>query len=152
MDFTSTAEAFRKARERSSIAAAFEADLLHTAVYDAREAGMSVRQASAALSVPKSTVSRHWREGHFCPGVVPFWGSPAAWEEAHAAIWSHDEQQLADNQPPYEWLHQDGTIQVTSQPRGRLALSDPAKAPTSCAGGVCGHCDRCRSESDAASA
>lgn len=144
MELETTAEAFRKARERSSVAAAFEAELLHTAVHDARMSGMSVRQASAALGVPKSTVSRHWRDGHRCPEVLPIWGSETAWKEAHAVIWSHDEQQLADHHPPYEWLRRDGARQVSSRPRGVLSLSDPAQAPAACAGGACGHCVSCR--------
>ena len=47
--FESTAEAHRVARERASVAAALEASTLHTAIYDAREAGMSVREASRRL-------------------------------------------------------------------------------------------------------
>lgn len=141
MEFETTAEAFLKARERSSVAAAFEAELLHTAVHDARMSGMSVRQASAALGVPKSTVSRHWRDGHRCPEVLPHWGSETAWKEAHAAVWSHDVKQLTNDQPPYVWQQHDGISQTAAR---RPALSDPAQAPAACAGGACGHCVSCR--------
>ena len=141
MEFETTAEAFLKARERASVAAAMEAEILHTAVHDARMSGMSVRQASAALGVPKSTVSRHWRDGHRCPEVLPHWGSEAAWKEAHAAIWSHDVKQLANDQPPYEWQQRDAISQTAAR---RPALSDPAQTPTACAGGTCGHCPGCR--------
>lgn len=103
-NFESTREAHRLARERASVAAALEASTLHIAIYDAREAGMSVREAAAALRVPKSTVSRHWREGHRCTAVVPIWGSELAWREAHAAIWAHDRDALADDFVPYEWI------------------------------------------------
>lgn len=76
--FISSAEAFRKARERRSVAETFEANLLHMAIFDARTAGMSVRQTARALNVPKSTVARHWREGHRCPASVPAWGSDSS--------------------------------------------------------------------------
>lgn len=105
--FESTREAHRVARERASVAAALEAATLHTAIYDAREAGMSVRETAAALGVPKSVVARHWREGHRCTPPVPVWGSESAWREAHAAIWAHDPH-AADDFVPYEWID-DGT-------------------------------------------
>ena len=105
--FESTREAHRVARERASVAAALEAATLHTAIYDAREAGMSVREAAAALGVPKSVVARHWREGHRCTPPVPVWGSESAWREAHAAIWAHDPH-AADDFVPYEGIN-DGT-------------------------------------------
>lgn len=143
--FETTAEAFRKARERSSVAAAMETGLLHTAVHDAREAGLSVRKAASALGVPKSTVARHWREGHYCPAVVPVWGSEAVWREAYAAVWSHDEQQLADGHVPYSWTELDGARHVAARTRGVIApVPNAAQIPEACAGGVCGHCERCR--------
>ena len=98
--FESTREAHRVARERASVAAALEAATLHTAIYDAREAGMSVREAAAALGVPKSVVARHWREGHRCTPPVPVWGSESAWREAHAAIWAHDPHAADDGSSP----------------------------------------------------
>ena len=85
--FESTRRAFERARERASVAAALEANTLHMAIWDARESGMSIRQTAAALHVPKSTVSRHWRPGHRCGPVVPVWGSREAWRQAHDAIW-----------------------------------------------------------------
>ncbi len=56
-EFTTTLQAFEIARVRASIAQHEETRLLHMAIYDAREAGMSVREASTALRVPKSTVA-----------------------------------------------------------------------------------------------
>lgn len=141
----STVEAFRKARERSSVAASIEAGLLHTAIYDAREAGLSVRKAAAALGVHRSTVARHWREGHHCPEVIPMWGSAAAWREAYTAVWSHDEQQLADDRVPYTWEEHDGARHVASRPRGAAVPAlDEGQIPEACAGGVCGHCKSCK--------
>jgi len=102
-DFASSSEAFRKARARASVAASVEASTLHMAIHDAREAGMSVREAAAALGVPKSTVSRHWRVDHRCAEAVPVWGSVSEWREAHAAAWAHDPQELADRYVPYAW-------------------------------------------------
>lgn len=107
-NFESTSEAHRVARERASVAAALEASTLHTAIHDAREAGMSVRETAASLGVSKSTVSRHWREGHRCAAPVPTWGSESAWREAHAAIWAHDPHEAADDFVPYGWID-DGT-------------------------------------------
>lgn len=101
--FHASSEAYRVARERASVAASFEAALLHMTVYDAREAGMTVREAAATLRVPKSTVARHWREDHRCAEVPPVWGSDAAWRDAHAAVWAHDPNELADPFVPYEW-------------------------------------------------
>ncbi|MGO2748208.1 hypothetical protein [Microbacterium sp.] len=121
-ELISSAEAFRKARERASVAAAFEANTLHMAVFDAREAGMSVRETAAALSVPKTTVARHWREGHHCVQPVPVWGSVAAWREAHAAVWAHEPRELADDWVPYAWgVEADQTV-VTSKSRGLAQL------------------------------
>ncbi|MBX0301837.1 hypothetical protein K2F54_17880 [Cryobacterium sp. 1639] len=127
------------------MADAFEANLLHLAVFDARENGMSVRQAAAALSVPRSTVARHWRDGHRCPEVPPLWGSDAAWSEAHAAVWAHDQEELADAWVPYEWNDEGAHRTITAKTRGVVALSQwPGQAPAECAGGVCGRCQSCR--------
>lgn len=158
-DLISSAEAYRVARERASVAASFEANLLHMAVFDAREAGMSVREAAGALNVPKSTVARHWRENHRCPDVVPMWGSVAAWREAHAAIWAHNPRELADHWVPFEWRDEDDSRVVMRRARDtatlnrdgtnadktlrRIALGDPVQAPLACAGGACGHCELC---------
>ncbi|WP_143244680.1 helix-turn-helix domain-containing protein [Agrococcus casei] len=120
--FESTAEAHRVARERASVAAALEASTLHTAIYDAREAGMSVREAAAALDVSKSTVSRHWREGHRCTAPVPVWGSETAWREAHAAIWAHDPHEAADDFVPYEWIEEGGQRTIRARWRGVAVL------------------------------
>ncbi|UOD83464.1 hypothetical protein [Paenarthrobacter ureafaciens] len=32
---------------------------------------MTIREVAAALQLPKSTVARHWQEGHRCPEVPP---------------------------------------------------------------------------------
>ncbi|WP_277212566.1 hypothetical protein [Isoptericola croceus] len=128
-EFVSTSEAYRVARERASVATAFEAKLLHMAVFDAREAGMSVREAAAALSAPKSTVSRHWREGHRCADVVPVWGSDAAWREAHEAIWAHNPSELADDWVPYEWSDDPDRRAVTRRARGAAVLRNDPKPP-----------------------
>lgn len=124
--FISTSEAYRVARERASVAAAFEDALLHLAVYDAREEGMSVRETATALRVPKSTVARHWRVGHRCRHVMPLWGSPAAWTEAHAAIWAHNPHELADDRVPYRWFD-NGECRTVLPRRGEgVTPVDPA--------------------------
>lgn len=122
-EFVSSAEAYRLARERASVAASFEAGLLHMAVYDARDAGMSIREAAVALSVPKSTVARHWREGHRCPDVVPVWGSETAWREAHAAIWAHNPRELADDWVPYGWRDERDSRTVIHKTRGTARIN-----------------------------
>ncbi|QHK22499.1 hypothetical protein GU243_23285 (plasmid) [Pseudarthrobacter psychrotolerans] len=150
-EFISCAEAYRLARERASVADSFEATLLHMAVYDAREAGMSIREVAAALSVPKSTVARHWRDGHRCPEVVPVWGSAAAWGEAHAAIWAHNPRELADDWVPFEWRDEAGSRVVRRRARGVATLREwPVQAPVACAGGICGHCEKCRARQEQA--
>jgi hypothetical protein len=127
-EFISSAEAFRIARERASVATTFEANTLHMAVFDAREAGLSVREAAAALNVPKSTVARHWREGHKCNIPVPVWGSVSAWREAHAAIWAHNPRELANDWVPYAWrIEVDGRT-VACKHRGMAILADSADA------------------------
>lgn len=121
-DFITTSEAYRIARERASVATALEANLLHVAVFDAREAGMSVREAATALNTPKSTVARHWRENHRCPDVLPLWGSERAWRDAHAAVWAHDPEELADGWVPYEWEAQGAFRAVRARSRGVVEL------------------------------
>lgn len=121
-EFIRSAAAFRIARERASVAAAFEANTLHMAVFDAREAGFSVRETAVALSVPKSTVARHWREGHHCAQPVPMWGSTSAWREAHAAVWAHNARELADDWVPYEWDDEAGRRIVRRKARGTAVL------------------------------
>lgn len=121
-EFVSSAEAFRSARERASVASSMEAHLLHLAVFDAREAGLSVRETAAALSVPKSTVDRHWRPGHRCPDVMPLWGSAAAWREARAAVWAHNPRELADDWVPYEWTDNGTERSVRLRARGVARL------------------------------
>lgn len=121
-EFVSTSEAYRIARERASIATAIEAATLHTSIYDAREAGMTVRETAAALRVPKSTISRHWREGHRCPQVVPTWGSELAWREAHASIWAHNPDELADDFVPYEWIDDGDQRTIRARYRGIAVL------------------------------
>lgn len=127
-EFISSAEAFRIARERASVAATFEANTLHMAVFDAREAGLSVREAAAALNVPKSTVARHWREGHKCNVPVPVWGSVSAWREAHAAVWAHNPRELIDDWVPYEWRDEADRRTVTHKHRGTATLAGHADA------------------------
>lgn len=121
--FVSSSEAFRRARERASVAASIEAGALHMAIYDAREAGLSIREAAAALRVPKSTVARHWREGHRCVDVAPTWGSPEAWRAAHRAVWAHDPVHQRDEWVPYEWSDgSDGGRVATHRTRGIIRL------------------------------
>lgn len=134
-DFVSSAEAFRIARARASVAATLEANTLHMAVFDAREAGMSVREAAAALRVPKSTVARHWREGHKCSEVMPMWGSVSEWREAHAVVWAHDPRELADDWVPYAWREggdypvvmrkHRGLARLMQDGSGRIEVEDP---------------------------
>jgi hypothetical protein len=113
--FETTAEAFRSARARAAIAAYIEADVLHTAIRDAREAGMSVRETATVLEVPKSTVARHWHAG--IGGVAPpVWGDADLYVEAERAIWHHAPEQ-ANGQAPFEWTSDpDGSRRVRAVP------------------------------------
>lgn len=106
----STRTAFQAARRRANVAASIEANLLHIAIYDAREAGMSVRETATALGVPKSTVARHWRVGHHCPSVPPSWGDEREWTAATLAVWAHDPDQREDH-VPWRW-HGDGSVEA----------------------------------------
>lgn len=120
--------AHRRARERASVAVSLEASLLHTAIYDLRELGLSVRQAARELQVPKSTVARHWRKSHSCPEVLPMWGSESAYRDAHAAIWEGNPEELADDWVPYEWsdVIEDGVVtgrRVTRVTQGVAVLA-----------------------------
>lgn len=117
-EFRSSAEAFRKARERASVAVTMEAQLLHMAIYDAREAGLSVRDTASALGVVKSTVNRHWRERHRCADVVPTWGSEAAWRDARTAVWSHSPREREDEFVPWSWEGEGVARVVRRIPRG----------------------------------
>lgn len=63
---------------------------------------MSVREAAAALRVPKSTVARHWREGHRCTDAPPVWGTTDEYLAAERAIWAHAPELITDR-VPYEW-------------------------------------------------
>lgn len=127
--FASSSEAFRVARERASVAASIEAGALHMAIYDAREAGLSIREAAAGLRVPKSTVARHWREGHRCVDVAPTWGSSEAWRAAHRAVWAHDPVQLRDEWVPYEWSDEsDGGRVAKHRDRGAIRLDSEGNA------------------------
>jgi hypothetical protein len=128
-EFVSSSEAFRIARERASVAAALEASTFHIAVFDAREAGLSVREAATALNAPKSNVARHWREGHSCTQPVPAWGSSLAWREAHAAIWAHNPRELADDWVPYEWRTEGDHTVVARRSRGTAVLRSDGSAP-----------------------
>lgn len=121
-DFETTAQAFQNARARASVAGAAEAHLLHMAVHDAREAGRSVRETATALRVPKSTVARHWREGHRCSEVPPVWGSAEEYIAAERAIWAHAPQEL-DGHVPYEWNDEpDGGRCIRRVPLGTVTL------------------------------
>jgi len=107
--FATTATAFEQARARASVANHFEATLLHTAIFDAREAGMSVRETARALRVPKSTVSRRWRSGR-TDFAAPIWGNPDEYRAARAAILGDAQQ----DEPlvPFEWEDRDGERSV----------------------------------------
>lgn len=94
------------------------------AVLDARGEGLSVRQAAAALDVPKSTVARHWNPRHVCVGTMPTRGSEQEWRDAHADVWSHDPDR-DDDWMPYRWtVADDGTTTVEAGWRGVLT-TDP---------------------------
>ena len=127
-DFASSGEAFRVARERASVAEVMKDMTLHTAILDAKESGMSIREVAVALQVPKSTVARHWGASHRCPDMWPTWGSEKAWREAHDAIWAHDPHELADDWVPYEWRDEAGQRTVTLKPCGLATLADRADA------------------------
>lgn len=124
--FASTSEAFRNARRRASVAASLERQLLHTAVYDAREQGLSIRQAADALHVPKSTVARHWRAGHSCVTAPPAWGDETEWMAAERSVWAHDPSN-APELSPWVWTdNEDGTRSVQARPTGIAVRRDPA--------------------------
>lgn len=90
--FAVTAQAFEAARARASVANYFEQLVLHMAVYDAREAGMTIREAAAALRVPKSTIARQWRRW---AGVdqMPVWGNSEEFAACRRAVWAHAPEQ-----------------------------------------------------------
>lgn len=118
----SSVTAHRRARERAGVAESMAASLLHTAIYDLRELGLSVRQAAAELEVPKSTVARHWKESHSCHEVLPIWGSEQAYREARAAIWEGHPEELVDDWVPYEWRADGTTRSVRRRFRGVATL------------------------------
>lgn len=122
--FETTAKAFQAARTRASVASHVEASTLHMAVYDARESGHSVRETAAALRVPKSTIARHWREGHHCPELAPIWGNGDEYINAERAIWAHDPAQF-DGRVPFFWTEAaNGTRSVRSIPIGKAKLAE----------------------------
>lgn len=120
--FEKTALAHRNARERAAVAAAMEADLLDTAIRDAREQGMSIRQTSAALDVPKSTIARHWDPNHGCTPPLPHWGSETEWKTAHKTVWAHDPIKATDPHIPYRWIEHEGQRILEVVPRDTLDL------------------------------
>jgi hypothetical protein len=92
--------------------------MLHLAVLDAHVAGMSVREAAAALRVPKSTVARHWREGHRCVDAPPVWGTADEYLAAERAVWAHAPERIT-NRVPYEWSDvPGGGRSIQAVPRG----------------------------------
>lgn len=97
-----TVEAFRVARARASVAQYMEQRLLHVAVYDAKESGLSVRETAALLRVPSSTVGRHWHDGHRCDDRAPLWGTPEEYLAAQMAIWAHAPTQM-EKESPFTW-------------------------------------------------
>lgn len=101
--FETSAQAFQAARARASVATHVEARTLHLAVHDARESGLSVREAAAALRVPKSTIARHWREGHHCPELRPIWGNGEEYINAERAVWKHDPAMFG-GRVPFVWI------------------------------------------------
>lgn len=114
-------KAFEAARARSSVAQSIEAKTLHTAIFDARERGLSIREAAAELRVSKSTVARHWREGHRCLDVIPTWGNTEEYLRAARAVWAHVPAEL-DDWVPYEWDHTPEGIVVRACSRGTAVL------------------------------
>ena len=102
MPFSNSSQAFQAARTRASIAQTIESEILHMAVHDARAQGMSVREAAAALGVPKSTVSRHWWERHHCGDKPPRWGSATDYVDAWNAVWVHDDLERIST-APWTW-------------------------------------------------
>lgn len=123
--FDATREAFQRARRRARIAAALEAELLHEAAAAARDEGLSVREASNALDVAKSTLARHWSRTHRCPEVPPSWGDADSWREAHADVWAHDSDRKAAEPVPYVWAS-DGKVIARSRGAAQLEHGAPA--------------------------
>lgn len=96
--FGNTAEAFRRARRRAVVAAELQADLLYAAV---REAGMSIRQATAGLRVPRRVVARQWRRRAPEHGLsVP--GAAGERRAAWAAVWAHDPSEQTGAHIPHD--------------------------------------------------
>jgi hypothetical protein len=102
MPFSNSSQAFQAARTRASIAQTIESEILHMAVYGARAEGMSVREAAAALRVPKSTVSRHWWEHHNCGDKPPRWGNATDYVDAWNAVWVHNDLERI-SAAPWTW-------------------------------------------------
>lgn len=103
--------------------------MLHLAVFDARESGLSISETAVALGVPKSTVARHWREGHSCAKSLPMWGTPSAWREAHEKVWAHNPRELADDWCPFEWGDEGDSRTVQLRHRGVAVLRSDSTPP-----------------------
>lgn len=115
--------AYERARAAAAAAAEVEAELRYALVYDALQAGSSVRETSAMLRIPKSTVARvklnqaigpaPWR-GPATTGTT--WMTPEAYVEAHNAAWAHDETQHIHHAPFGIETLDDGSRVVTAVP------------------------------------
>lgn len=94
----STLEAYRRARVRAVAAQQVESDLLRMASYEAKEVGLSIREAAGLLGVPKSTLAR---SGASRDDFPPAGYDEEEWLSAWNSAWAGDVTQQVD-QAPFE--------------------------------------------------
>jgi len=128
-----TLTAYKIARARAAAAAEVETELLHALVYDAQEAGRSVRETSAMLQVAKSTVARHRLNrgtGMFAAGST--WLTPEAYVEAYNAAYADAPEQHIEAAPFVMEELPDGSRRVVAVPMDRRAVTQfrSARPPT----------------------
>lgn len=94
-----TLTAYKIARARAAGAAEVEAELLHALIHDAQEEGRSVRETSAMLGVPKSTVARH--RLNIGTGLYhgSTWLTPEEYVAAYNAAWADEPEQHIETAP-----------------------------------------------------
>ena len=99
--FAGTVVAHRVARERAEVAVALEERVLHLAVLEADEDGLTPAETAAELCVPVAVIHHHLSDDYAVP-PIPANGTNATWLEATRAVWEHDPQVLRDQWAPFD--------------------------------------------------
>ncbi|SDQ03477.1 helix-turn-helix domain-containing protein [Arthrobacter crystallopoietes] len=121
--FESTLKAYETAKARGAAARSVERNLLRQALYDAKEAGHSIREIARLLDLPKSTVAR-MAVLPKNPGWEPTISAEAYIEE-HNAAWAHEPEQHI-SAAPFEVLeHGDATRTITARALGTAQPNQP---------------------------